>query len=752
MKERLILVFRSRARGTETSELARRRALIEQAIRDRGELCAWSATSFAVDFPAANLEHAVRFLVEVLGGGGKRPFAVGVATGALEISKMGQGTVAWGSPLSRATALASVARPGEVLVDGELDHGRRLLFLGSTRQRLDGKIVCGRRLDLAHPFREPLSAGIHELVTPLLVGRPELFNLRLLPGTVSIIRVPPGHGGSRFLGELGRSLSPSRVLRISGASVSDPMGALRRAVVKAVGAKPGFRPAEARSLDMLWGGKGPDLDSCAALISAWLHTDEESTPTGAVLIDDATHVDRDSLEAVALAAMHPEAPCAVVIRIGLGDSIPDELAPMQRGSEVVLGELPHRKAAALASAWFAGQLETKTAYRYAGRAGQIPLGIVEALSEALEVGDVAWSEGVARARVRHGGRGRARSPRVYIARRLRWLTDDEHMLLWAIAVLGNEARTDDVSALCKRRLGRALDVEPLREKLLPSGWLKPTDKRLIALSSTSQGETLLAELRSLDLERWDRDAAEVLAASSRPLAAAAAAVHAALAGETVKSARYATWAAAASEAAGFDETALMLRRFAEHPDTELLAQRRLWTRDVRPAGRLSSASIPTGDRASFASPSIPVEAPEPESDDLRRVNVGAVSALRDRDAARLVEVASQAREVGRVELATRLDALAALLRKEGGEAQRILRQQAARHPEDGARTQLALAVSLAECGEPREAILEALTVLATTRRTSDVVGERAAAAVLARLSAAFGTQAAARPWVTAVRG
>ncbi len=751
MKERLVLVFRSRAVGTGADELALRRKLIEQAIRERGELCAWGGAAFAVDFSAAKLEHAVRFLAEALERGTKRFFAVGVAAGSLDISKMGQGTVAWGPPLSRATALAEIARVGEVLVDSKLDHGRRLLFSGSTRRRFQGKILRGRRLDLRHPFRAVVSAGVHEFVTPLLVGRPELFNLRLLPGTVSVIRIPPGYGGTRFLGELGRSLEPSRVLRLTGASVSDPLGALRRGVVKAVGGKAGFRPAEARSLELLWAGQGPDLDACAALISAWLHgADDESVPTGVVLIDDATHVDRDSLEAVSLAAMHPEVPCAVVIRLGLGDSVPEELAPMQRGSEVVLGELAPQKASALAAGWFAGQLAPGTARRYAGRAGRIPLGIVEALSEALEVGDVVWSEGVADARVRHGGRGRARSPRVYIARRLRWLKDEEHLLLWAVAVFGGEARADDVAALCQRRLGRVLDVEILRDDLLASGWLKPTDERLFALSSTSQGETLLTELRSRDLVAWDRDAAEVLAASRRPLAAGAAAVHAALAGETDKAIRYAKWTADAAEAAGFDETALAFRRFAEEPDAELFEQRRLWTRDVRPTAR-PSAAADAGDRASFASPSIPVDAPEPQSDDLRRVNAAAVEALSDRDAARLVDVASQAREVGRVELATRLDGLAALVRQEGGEALRILRQQAARRTEKDARTQLAVAVSLAECGQPREAILETLTALATTRRNKDSAGERAAAALLARLSMKFGTKAAARPWVTTLR-
>jgi hypothetical protein len=567
---------------------------------------------------------------------------------------------------------------------------------------------------------------------------------------VSIIRVPPGYGGSRFLGELGRSLEPSRVLRVSGASVSDSLGSLRRAVVKAVGKNAGFRPAEARSLEMLWAGKGPDLDSCAALISAWLHGVGDQVPTGAVLIDDATHVDRDSLEAIALAAMHIESPCAVVIRIGLADSIPKELAPMQRGSEVVLGELPGRKAAALASGWFAGQLEPKTATRYAERAGRIPLGIVEALSEALEVGDVVWSAGAAGARVRHGGRGRARSPRVYIARRLRWLTDDEHLLLWAVAVLGGEARADDVAALCKKRLGRALDLEPLRDKLVPSGWLKPTDDRLLALSSTSQGETLLAELRSLELKDWDRDAAEVLAASPRSLAAGAAAVHAWLAGESAKAVRYAKWAADAAEQAGFDETGLMFRTFAEHPDAALLAERRLLTREVRPTSRPSSPLV-SEDRVSFASPSIPVEPPEPGSDDVARLAANAVTALRGRDAAQLVEVASQAREVGRVETATRLDGLAAMLREDHAESERILRQQAARQSNADPRTQLALAVSLAECGQPRKAILEALTALALTRRTRDSAGERAASALLASLSVEVGTPASARPWVTAAR-
>jgi hypothetical protein len=82
---------------------------------------------------------------------------------------------------------------------------------------------------------------------------------------------------------------------------------------------------------------------------------------------------------------------------------------------------------------------------------------------------------------------------------------------------------------------------------------------------------------------------------------------------------------------------------------------------------------------------------------------------------------------------------------------RILRQQAARRTEKDARTQLAVAVSLAECGQPREAILETLTALATTRRNKDSAGERAAAALLARLSMKFGTKAAARPWVTTLR-
>ncbi len=137
-----------------------------------------------------------------------------------------------------------------------------------------------------------------------------------------------------------------------------------------------------------------------------------------------------------------------------------------------------------------------------------------------------------------------------------------------------------------------------------------------------------------------------------------------------------------------------------------------------------------------------------ESDSIFPANVA--DALRRRDASSLDKMAEAYRERHQDVLASRLDAMASLVRGESAEALRELRAAQQRSldgsPSEQCRARLALAVGLSAAGRSREAFLEGLHALARAREGRDERGERACARFLAQLSRGFEEPEAAATW------
>lgn len=103
---------------------------------------------------------------------------------------------------------------------------------------------------------------------------------------------------------------------------------------------------------------------------------------------------------------------------------------------------------------------------------------------------------------------------------------------------------------------------------------------------------------------------------------------------------------------------------------------------------------------------------------------------------------------GNREIVERLAGVLAMTRGASEEGLRLLRRAAESEQSDDrrARAILAYAIGVAAAGRQEEALLEALSALAITRRTADVSGERACSRVLAQLALATGHPDAASAW------
>jgi hypothetical protein len=144
---------------TEVSYLVRARALCATAEGLGARLIGWSAAVLALAWDADGMREAL----EVVSGlrserrALEESWACGIAQGALELlSPEGlRMHLAWGEPLLVAASLARIARPGEVLIDGDVAAVRSggLGLTGSRSASDGGRRVRGWQLDLDQPWR-----------------------------------------------------------------------------------------------------------------------------------------------------------------------------------------------------------------------------------------------------------------------------------------------------------------------------------------------------------------------------------------------------------------------------------------------------------------------------------------------------------------------------------------------------------------------------------------------------------------------
>ncbi len=599
MPERFIVAVRSRrveARTVTDADHHRAMQLLTKRATALGaRVVAWGASSVVFDFAPDSLEDAVELLAgdaDAMSG-----LSAGVARGELEpVLDVPEGsTVAlgWGPALLKASWLARVAREGEALADPAMHEVSRgeLLTRGHRIGRVGTGRVRGAIVDLEHPFRTVEASAIDRLQVSDLVARsPVLAEMMVRAGTVGVVRAERGAGGTRFLAELAGSLDAARVMLVTPHPATEPLGALRCAFERDRGAARGpiVLPGDsAERLDRLLAGRGLSTEEAGELIAVWLAPAADDTASGAVLVDDATDLDCDSLEAIVVGATQG-AGYRVVVRLGLRDEVPQPLDEMPEGPEVRLGALSSAESAELARGLLGGALDESSARRWGKRGAGLPGAIREALACSLETAELVLADGAITSRVRAGGRGRPRPARHWITKRFALLDGAHQSVLTALAVLGGDAPVHEVEELVRRVANVPVDLDGSRVFLEARGWVVPTGADAVALPSATHRDVLVEALSAKSAVEWHRAASRMIEESDRPLARAAAAAHAALAGELDRAARLAAMAARAARSAGLDRTARALVTFAESRNP------------VGLMSRLSASVLPGGPSASRA--------------------------------------------------------------------------------------------------------------------------------------------------------
>lgn len=829
MPDRIVVSFRgvAAAEGGAGDYLARALAIKKRAEALGATLCSWGARTFSFELGSDEVEEAISLAILAADDHGVPPplrFAVGIAQGemmpAAELGRMA--VLSWGKPLIAAVQLAFVAAPGEVLLDAALPAAisGELILVGTRRGLQDGRRVRGHRLDTRQPFRRGAAESVARLRVPVLVDHGAALTLLSMPaGALGILRADRGAGGTRALIELGARANPGRALLVAPAGTGrEPLGALRRALSRAdAGATP-LPPRLEEALARLRAGEGADLRTAVELLEARLAGDAP----GLILVDDVAEVDPWSLEAIAGAVWSRRAARAAraVVRLGADDPLPGALAGvLNAGTQrtVRLDPLTPVETEDLVRALFGGAITAAAARRWARRGRGSPLAVREAVCEALESGALRWTDEIAAPRGTAAGQGDGRrrapapgsaeAPRVdprpparrWVERRLAHAGAEPRAALTALALLGGEAPDALIDGVMTgvagpgpRVAGRVAAVE---RALTGGGWVTRPEPGVLALSSRTLRDALLATIPPDERARWHAAAASALRQRAGALPLADAAWHAAQAGDRRGAAELATRAAHAAARALLESAEAELLAFAADQDAAgdaAPAEGDAEASSSPPTYRMPLAALaemldaPAASEARTPSPSpepptltssaelrafaAPLEPPRldlPELDPLAattRSPVLSPAVLGDH----LTEMAKQAlvrgdlEELSRVldelrrtgthgELVERMSGIVALGRGSKAEALRQLQAatEAEQPPGRRARALLAYAVALAAAGRTASALLAALTALARAREAEDAHGELACARFLERLSTAAGYGEAARAWAEA---
>lgn len=163
MNRHIVVAFRmppaGMTPGADGAYLNRARSLCARGEALGGRLVAWSAVMLAIAWDTDSIEEAMLLATSVREGADPpdRAWAAGVAEGELEpLAPDGQRMhLAWGEALLASVSLARVARPGEVLVDGDVRALRagQLTLRGARSATDSGQRIRGWRLDLEMPWK-----------------------------------------------------------------------------------------------------------------------------------------------------------------------------------------------------------------------------------------------------------------------------------------------------------------------------------------------------------------------------------------------------------------------------------------------------------------------------------------------------------------------------------------------------------------------------------------------------------------------
>ncbi len=763
---------------------ARALSLFKQAEALGGTLCAWSAESFSFSFDVDDVEEAITLALnashEIVPE--EERFGVGIKQG--DLAPLGESTSPfWGPALVGAGALARAAYPGEVLLDPELPALRAgdLLITGSRLSAENGFRVRGSRLDPVEPFRREAMANVARLAEPPLIGCDGVFEqLRVPHGAMGVVRADRGAGGSRLLAEWTDRLSPWRVLLITPVGAGrEPLGAARNALSRSLalyGAPP--LPSKLRGvLDRVLAGEGADLWSVAELLDAWLGSAEDRS--GVLAVDDAGDIDTPTLEAVA-SAVSVRGRFRMLLRLEAQGPMPDAFAAIPMGPALVIGPLARENAERLAAAFTGGALSEDALVRWTRRGKVSPLALREAIAEGITSGDLCWAGEVAVPRRRIAGRGRSAGAHEWIARRVRRAPAELRALLTGLAILGGDASDAMLDDITAAQIGSSARVSQWENAVLSEGWAVRPEPGWLKLKSRTAVDALVGVLDPATRRAWHATAASTIEQHGGLLSRADAAFHAAQAGNAARAAALALATSQVAATAGLELASSTLFAFAKAQDPEIVMRLRGGAADATPIVPISIADEPTvsADQppeflAIDLEPSDLISATTFDRgvDSTRSAHEPADSMLMTSESpalsrAGLEEATKEALLAGdlqtveallgelgasghRTAMVERLSALIALGR--GGQTDSLRRLALAADapvsPEKKARAQLAFAVALASADDAHQALLMALTALASARQAEDVTGEQACMRFLAKLSASAGHELAAATWL-----
>ncbi len=776
---RIVLCVRvPRAQGGR-SVLARLRALDELATARGGVVVAFGASRIVFSFEPETFARVVPLLREATAVG-EPPFAGGLAEGDLTLlaEDGSRGELAWGEALVAATALANVARSGELVCAADVSALRSGELVGTTRVRARSTagVFRGVRVSIAKPFRER-AEELSRLRVPSVVGV-DIADVPIATSSLTIVRAASGAGGTRMLAELAARAPRALSLAPSGAGLA-PMGSVRRAVERSITHDLGPKlVALAEPLDALLSGEPIDVETVATLICAFFAARGRTEPDAGsplVVIDDAGSVDPASLEACARALLRADRegiPLAVVARLESGEAVPAPIASLPRGREVEVGPLSAEDAGRVAAAFTSGALDAASSVRWAERGGRLPLGIVEALTEAVATGKLVWEGARAVETSRSASRGGARDPAEWIADRTASLDPACRVVLALVALLGGEAKQARLVRILDEA-GIEIDLEPTVEILVRDKWLLDVQEDWVGLPSRTHVGVLARSVARDDRIRLHAAIASVLRADEGAFGRAEAAHHAAKEGDVRRAARTAVDSARAAAVRGLEASTAQLVALARSldPSCEEAARDALATATAKPSSGAVSRAVARGTASEKLLAAVPsgratAEAARPPTPNLPFTPVAFPPSLAPPAGSKASEVAEHIAELAReairsadakgleraVEelqakgakplLAERMRAIARIGRGEIGDALRVLRRtREALPPEEHAarcQTSLALGVTLSVGGRPAEALLEGLDALARARESNDERGTRACLAFLAKLYASVG--------------
>lgn len=574
----------------------------------------WDVMKITFAFPAEDFSKILE--ATILGGDdiqGEEPnWAIGMAQGDIRPVRedgsdlMMSGVLWWGPPIVAASALAQLARPGEILVAQTIPALRsKDLVTSGLRIAREGTLrVRGARVDKRQPWKFSAAANLARMREPRLVTS-HLPKVPLAQGQVTVVRADPGAGGTRFLYELAAKAPRALVISPTGSGF-EPLGALRRAFIRSIGGTVHPLLLElSEPLDALLKGKGTTAELAAKLLVAFLWPKVSGTES-AIVIDDAKAVDPATLEAC-VRAVRAVPTFGIIARLDATSGLPSVLGALPKASEHEVPTLSREGAEDVAVGASGGALDALARQRWARLGGGNPLAIVEALTLGIASGDLTFLNERATPRSRAAGRGAVLSASKWIRKRANAESTPARALLSVIAVLGGDAKATMLMNIMQHA-GLRIDVGATLQHLETQRWITIRETRIpiergetrsetwVSFLSRSHHKALFNTLEDDARRKLHLAVARVIEEEQGAFGKVEAAWHAAQGGETTRAAQMLLDGARATQDAHFDASTTQLVAFARRVDPSCEEE----------ATQILSAAV---ERASVPPPPVRVSAP-----------------------------------------------------------------------------------------------------------------------------------------------